>query len=176
MQQIYTEICEVCDAQDHFKKQFLFFSCFNTFHSNTKWIELTWQDDPGADRCQTPRRPLQLTETNKASPAPGPADGTKKKTNVKTHKSWHVISEVFHFLVYNSLCQHAHLVCCSFMLCYPLCVLAALRGRELSDSDLTVTSAHGQGGVSAVRQELCLLEPKSKKKTHISHMQIIILL
>lgn len=55
-----------------------------------------------------------------------------------------------------------HLVCSPFMLCYPLGVLAALRGRELGHPDLTISSAHGQGGVSAVRQELRLCVNQGK--------------
>lgn len=43
-----------------------------------------------------------------------------------------------------------------FVLRDPLGVLAALRGRELGHPDLTVSSAHGQGGVPTVRQELSL--------------------
>ena len=38
-----------------------------------------------------------------------------------------------------------HLMSCSFMLCHPLGGLAALGGRELSHSDLSVAGTHGQG-------------------------------
>lgn len=62
---------------------------------------------------------------------------------------------------------NTHFVCCAFMLCHPLGVLAALCGRELSHSDLTIASAHGQGGVSTVRQELCLYV-YIKGKTHFT--------
>lgn len=59
-------------------------------------------------------------------------------------------------------------MCCPFVLCYPLGVLAALGGRELSHSDLTISSTHGQGGVSAVRQELCLCTQWAGRKLILS--------
>lgn len=40
----------------------------------------------------------------------------------------------------------------------PLGALAALSGGQLGHSDLAVPCAHGQAGVSAVRQKLCLEE------------------
>lgn len=58
---------------------------------------------------------------------------------------------------------NTHFVCGAFMLCNPFGVLAALRGRQLSHSDLTITSAHGQGGVSTVRQELGLYACNKRK-------------
>lgn len=48
------------------------------------------------------------------------------------------------------------LVRCSFVLCHPLGVLAALSGGQLSHPDLAVAGAHGQRGVAAVGQELGL--------------------
>lgn len=51
---------------------------------------------------------------------------------------------------------YTHFVRCPFVLRHSLGVLAALRGREFSHPDLAVSSAHGQGGVPTVREELSL--------------------
>lgn len=61
---------------------------------------------------------------------------------------WQTLEQFTHTL--------AHFVRCPFVLCYPLGILAALRGRELRHSDLTISGTHGQGGVSTVWQELGL--------------------
>lgn len=121
---------------------------------------------------------------NKASLAPEPAGG---KCKIKYHKRLYgtvkvltchffkvcktanccVIQDIFKFLSKNTF---IHLVCCSFMLCDPLCVLAPLRGRELGHPDLTITGAHGQGGVPTVRQKLCLCEPRTKRKLTLTSL------
>lgn len=80
-----------------------------------------------------------------------------------------------------SLCmtspQHplgTHFVRSALVLGHLLRVLAALGGRELSYSHLAVTGTHGDGGVAAVGEELCLsgqkrgLSTRSLKETLLS--------
>lgn len=81
-----------------------------------------------------------------------------------SHKEIYHRCNLLHLNTYTHTCStDTHLVCCPFMLCYPLGVLAALCGRELGHSDLTISSAHGQGGVPAVRQELCLCTLRARR-------------
>ncbi len=137
---------------------------------------LTWRDGLDAGQYQTPQHPLQRTERSTGNPARGPA-GTKYRQKKHKQMGDFLIIRLFksHKYIYHS-CNlwHNHLntyihtystntnlACCTFMLRHPLGVLAALCGRELSHSDLAISSTHGQGGVSTVRQELCLCTLKA---------------
>lgn len=120
-----------------------------------KVMILTWRAGLNAGQYQRQRHLLQQRERSRGNLAQGPAGILKRitcnfistaaavcGTNPGRPTSTHIVT--------------THFVRCAFMLRYPLGVLAALSGRQLGHPDLTIASTHGQGGVSAVRQELCL--------------------
>lgn len=123
-------------------------------------LSLTWRGGPGAGRCQTPRRPPRQTGRSRASRVQGPAEQRARGGGAPHVNSCPVKVPLQPSARLQQNCEtelpHAYFVRGAFVLRDPLGVLAALRGRELGHPDLTVSSAHGQGGVPTVRQELSL--------------------
>lgn len=140
-------------------------------------VSLTWRDGLNAGQYQTPQHPPQQRERSRGNLAQGPAGIKIGREKKQQHTITGLSKSIYHScnLWYKQLNTYihtcsvsTHLVCCPFMLCYPFGVLAALCGRELSHSDLTISSTHGQGGVSTVRQELCLCRLRAGRRLILS--------
>lgn len=138
-------------------------------------LSLTWRAGRDASQYQTPQHPLRLIERNRGSLVPRPAGihmHTHRRETASLSSGYQCLTAKYHI---SPVLQpqftapthtHTHLMRCPFMLCYPLGILAALRGRELGHSDLSVPSTHGQGGVSTVGQELSLRTETQQEHFH----------
>lgn len=125
---------------------------------------LTWQVGLNASRYQRPRHLLRPRGKNIGNRVQEPAE-TNKKICFFIPVYTVLTTVAARGTNLSKLMVNTHFVRCAFVLCDPFGVLAALRGRQLSHSDLTIASAHGQGGVSTVRQELGLDVCNKRKKT-----------